>query len=351
MPALLEPSWWYAPERRWQATALRPVAAVVGALAVRRYRRGRHYRCRLPVICVGNFTAGGSGKTPFALALADTVRQLGREPWFLSRGYGGRLAGPVLVSGAHTSGDVGDEPLLLAVRAQTVVARDRAEGAQFIEARAPDDAVIIMDDGLQNPSLVKDLAIAVVDRRRGVGNGLVIPAGPLRAPLRFQAGLVDLVAASGPEGASDIDTGAGRDAGRDLAETLGEIGAPVVRATTIGARSNGWVGGQRVLAYAGIANPQRFFDLVLSSGGVLAETRVFADHHAYGEADARALLAGARAQRAQLVTTEKDLVRLAAGSGAIGDLKDASRTLGIEATFDAASRALLVAALEGVLRR
>ena len=159
----------------------------------------------MPVICIGNFTAGGSGKTPLALLVAQLVADEGREPWFLSRGYGGRLPGPIQVApDVHGSADVGDEPLLLARRAPTVIARNRAAGAQFIEATAPANAVIIMDDGLQNPFLAKELVIAVVSGDRGFGNGHVIPAGPLRAPLAAQIGLADTIVVTGHE-ASELE--------------------------------------------------------------------------------------------------------------------------------------------------
>ena len=200
-----EPSWWYGPGGGWQTALLSPIGAIVGAIASRRLQNAKPYRSPLTVICVGNFTAGGSGKTPLALLLAKLVAEENREPWFLSRGYGGRLQGPVCVNPArHSASDVGDEPLLLARTAPTVIARNRREGAETIEALASKNAVIIMDDGLQNPVLAKDLSIAVVDARRGFGNGHVIPAGPLRAPLAVQMNLADLIVLTGQGSSADV---------------------------------------------------------------------------------------------------------------------------------------------------
>lgn len=194
---------------------------LVGRVATARLQKNNPYSSRLPVICIGNFTVGGSGKTPLALLVAKLVADEGLEPWYLSRGYGGRLPGPTRVDAAlHGSVDVGDEPLLLARRAPTVVSRDRSKGAQFIETIATPNAVIIMDDGLQNRSLAKDLVIAVISEDRGFGNGRVIPAGPLRAPLDVQIGLADAI----------VVTGQGNSRNRALREPLHTLTpAPIFR--------------------------------------------------------------------------------------------------------------------------
>ena len=195
---LEEPSWWYdASEDDLRVRALRPISGLFGWAAQRRLLNAKPYQSRLPVICVGNFTAGGTGKTPLSLMIATLLKERGAKPAFLTRGYSGRKTGPVWVNpSADLASDVGDEPLLLAACAPTMVARDRAKGAQEIEA-SPMASHIIMDDGLQNPSLAKALSIAVVDAVRGLGNGEVIPAGPLRAPIDFQFGLVDAVVVNG----------------------------------------------------------------------------------------------------------------------------------------------------------
>jgi tetraacyldisaccharide 4'-kinase len=321
-----EPSWWYGQSGGWQTALLSPIAAVVGAIARDRLQNAQSYRSPLPVICVGNFTAGGSGKTPLALHLAKLAAEENREPWFLSRGYGGKLKGPVRVDPArHGADDVGDEPLLLARAAPTVVARDRRKGAEAIEVLASKKAVVIMDDGLQNPSLAKDLSIAVVDAQRGFGNGRVVPAGPLRAPLEVQGKLVQLVLLMGQN--PNADTSIVRKL-RDL------TAAPIVCAQTCADDGAAKFKGQRVVAYAGIANPGRFFATLALLGADIVERWAFADHHVFSEAEARDLVEIAEHADALLVTTEKDLARLSGTKGACAMLKQQSEALAIRTVFE-----------------
>lgn len=343
MPAS-EPSWWYDADRRPPA-ALLPLARVWGWAAERRFARAKPYQCALPVICVGNFTAGGTGKTPLSLLIARHLVEMGARPAFLTRGYGGRLAGPRRVDPAlDTATDVGDEALLLARIAQVMVSADRARGAQLIEQDsgiAP-PSLIVMDDGLQNPGLKKDLSIAVVDGRRGVGNGEVLPAGPLRAPLEFQFRLVDAIVVnrSSGEGASSPAVAALRQ----------KFPGPVLEAWPEPSGDVGWLAGARVVAYAGIANPERFFSLLETLGATVVERVAFADHHAFTPAEARRLLARARALNAQLVTTEKDWVRLTA-QGPLGELAAATRTLPIQLTLSVQDQDRLLSLLHGVFMR
>lgn len=336
-----EPSWWYGRGGTWQASLLSPIAAAVGAIAKRRILNAKPYRSHLPVICVGNFTAGGSGKTPLALLLAKILSSEGREPWFLSRGYGGKLEGPLRVDpGHHSAGDVGDEPLLLARAFPTVICRDRRRGAQTIEKLAPANAVIIMDDGLQNPALTKDLSIAVVDAKRGFGNGRVIPAGPLRAPLTVQAPLVRLVVLMGGKAAADSP----------VAQTIRKLtDAPVIAARTEADESAARLRGRKVIAYAGIANPDRFFSMLEAMGANVIAKRAFADHHPFSEAEARSLLDDADRLGAILVTTEKDHARLGGGSGLCVDLKTRSETLAIATVIDGDGLEVLRQALHAAL--
>ncbi len=340
---LIEPAWWYGKEPQWQTTALKPLAQLYGSIAVRRFARAEPYRARLPVICAGNFTAGGTGKTPLCLALADIVRDAGHETWFLSRGYGGRLQGPVRVNPAtHSASDVGDEPLLLARKAATVIARDRRLGAGLIERDAPANAVIILDDGLQNPSLAKELSIAAIDGGRGLGNGMVIPAGPLRAPIGFQTGLVNAVIVMGAHSTRTRE---------QLAAVQRTFDGPVLHARAAPAGDTTWLKGARVIAYAGIANPERFFTMLEGLGAHITGRVAFSDHHAFSEADAAALITTACQKSSLLVTTEKDFARLSAAAGALADLKARSKTLPIKLRFDDGHLNQLTALIAAAIKR
>lgn len=321
-----EPSWWYGSKGEWISSALTPAAEAYGWIAAKRFQRTAATHAAHPVICVGNFTVGGTGKTPLALKLAELVRRQHVEPWFLSRGYGGRLKGPVRVDvGSHTAIDVGDEPLLLAANAPTVIARDRRQGAMLIAASAPANAVIIMDDGLQNPSLAKDLTIAVVDARRGVGNGRVLPAGPLRAPLAFQLSLADMIVVTG-----------GRDIALDpsLEVALAFFTGTVIRAATIASGDTSWLKHRRILAYAGIANPNRFFSILDTLEARVVARRALGDHAPISERTATELLQAAATLNCDLVTTAKDMARLKGRGGAAGRLASQSRVLDIATTFN-----------------
>ncbi len=291
-----DPAFWWA-ERSVAATLLAPVGACCGAIAARRMAQaGRN--APVPIVCVGNFTAGGAGKTPTAIALARLLLAAGHSPFFLSRGYGGRLAGPLRIEHQHAD-EVGDEPLLLGRIAPTIVARDRPAGAMLAADGGAD--VIVMDDGLQNPSLAKDLAIAVVDGRRGIGNGRVFPAGPLRAPLAAQLDHVDavlLVGAAG-RGADRAILAAQKRGLRILHGALRPDPAAVAA-----------LAGNPVLAFAGIADPDKFF-ATLEACGIPAAARIrFPDHHRYTAAETASLVDRARQGGLTLVTTEKDMVRM-----------------------------------------
>lgn len=341
---LEEPKWWYGQASGWQSLLLSPLALVYGALSGARMNRAPRYRARLPVICIGNFTAGGTGKTPLALAVARIVRNAGLAPVFLTRGYGGREPGPLLLDAhSHTAADVSDEPLLLAREAPTVVARDRVAGARMIEQQFPANTVIIMDDGLQNPSLAKDFSIAIVDARRRLGNGRCLPAGPLRAPLAKQAPHVDAVLISGAESADRSE----------LEGTLARAGfkGPVLNGRVAPAGEFLWLSGASVLAYAGIANPNRFFSLLQTLGGQISGQRVFPDHHHFSDAEAAALLAEAENAGARLVTTEKDFVRLQGTSGPRALLRERSLTVPITMTLDHDGEALIGNVLRKAAKR
>ncbi|TDR93888.1 tetraacyldisaccharide 4'-kinase [Enterovirga rhinocerotis] len=292
------PGFWWRPPGLASA-ALAPAAAIYGLVAGRRMAKPG-VTPPVPVVCIGNVTVGGSGKTPTALAIAALLRDAGRRPSFLTRGYGGSLAGPVQVDPArHGSAEAGDEPLLLAQGAPSIVSRDRPAGAALAASLGAD--VIVMDDGLQNPSLAKTLSFAVFDGAVGIGNGCVLPAGPLRAPLGAQWPRIDAA----------IVIGAG-EAGDRVAEDAASRAIPVFRARLrpdpdVADR----LAGRRALAFAGIGRPAKFFETCRELGLLVEAERAFPDHHPYRAVEIAALLD--EAERAGLVpvTTQKDAVRLA----------------------------------------
>lgn len=321
------PAFWNAPEPTLAAQLLRPAAAVYGAVATWRLGR-RGYRSRLPVVCVGNFTVGGAGKTPTALWLAHELQRLGRRPAFLSRGYGGSITGPHLVDLQHDRvAETGDEPLLLARKAATVIARDRVAGARLIETLEAD--VIVMDDGLQNPSLEKQLSIAVIDAGVGIGNGLVFPAGPLRAPVTRQIGTVHSIIRVGVEG--------------ETARAFEIAGwqKPIHAGWLVPDVEAGAFRGVRVVAFAGIGRPEKLFATLRGLGAELVATHPFPDHHTYTAAQARTLIEDADLRRARLVTTDKDHVRLASDP-AMRTLADAATPLAVHLTLQEVSRLALL---------
>jgi tetraacyldisaccharide 4'-kinase len=323
--------WWQKPGLA--AWLLSPFALIYGAIARWRMRRAG-LRVGIPVICIGNFTLGGTGKTPSAIAIAKLLAARGETPFFLTRGYGGSQTGPVRVDPAtHRASDVGDEPLLLARSAPTIVSRDRAAGAQFAEKAGA--SVIVMDDGLQNPSLHKDFSIAVVDGRRGIGNRYVFPAGPLRAPLSAQLTQVHAI----------LTVGTGM-AVNELTAIASAHGLPVLRGRLDPRREiESAMEGHRALAFAGIGDPQKFF-LTLDELGIEATIRQsFADHHPYSEDDAANILALCKAERLVPVTTEKDIVRLSGHDGARGRLAAAAKAVPVSLAIED------VAPLEELLQR
>jgi tetraacyldisaccharide 4'-kinase len=325
-----EPPFWWR-DAGIKAHLLAPAAAVYGAVAARRLA-GRGSRAGVPVVCIGNPTVGGAGKTPTALAAARLLAAAGERPVLLSRGYGGQLAGPVQVDASrHRAADVGDEPLLLARAAPTIVARDRVEGAAA--ALAAGASVIVMDDGFQNPSLAKDFSVLVVDGRRGIGNGAVLPAGPLRAPLSAQLDRAHAVVVVGPiAGAASL-----LDAAR--ARQLPVFAARLVADAAFIAS----LGPARVLAFAGIGDPEKVFATLAGAGVAVAAARSFPDHHRYTATEARSLREQADSEGLVLVTTEKDLARLE-GDPAMAEFAARVRALPVTLAFDeeAAFRMLLL---------
>jgi tetraacyldisaccharide 4'-kinase len=274
------------------ATALlSPLGWVYGASVAWKRDHTIAFRPNAKTICVGNLTAGGSGKTPIASAVAEALLQRRLNPVFLSRGYGGRLTGPIFVDPAiHSAADTGAEPLLLAATAPAIVARDRAAGAMLADAQHAD--VIVMDDGHQNFRLAKDLSLVVVDAETGFGNRKTLPAGPLREPIAQGLARADAVVLVG-EGDPVLPGWSG----------------PVLRAYLIPGDAAAFKDA-RVVAFAGIGRPEKFFASLRAAGAELVAVECFEDHHAYSAAEIARLKSRARGADARLVTTEKDFVRL-----------------------------------------
>ncbi len=303
------------------ATLLSPLGALYGASVALKARFARPYDCGLPVICVGNLTAGGSGKTPIAIAIAHALRARGRKPFFLTRGYGGSERGPALVARAHSADQMGDEALLLVRAAPTIVARDRAAGAALANEKGAD--VLVMDDGHQNFSLRKTLSLAVVDAASGFGNGHLIPAGPLREPVAKGLARADAVVLTG-DGNPDLQGYAG----------------PVWRARLrLDAAA---LAGKSVFAFAGIGRPEKFIAALEAEGVEVTGSCFFDDHHPYSEDEIAQLKA--IAGDTMLVTTEKDFVRLSV------TMREGIRAVKAVAVFDDAAslEALLDRALASV---
>lgn len=269
------------------ATLLAPLGALHGLSVAWKALHAKPYRATAKVVCVGNLTAGGSGKTPVALAIAAFVQAKDRKVYFLTRGYGGSEAGPAEVKPGDRTEQVGDEALLLSQAAPTIVARDRAQGAALAGARGAD--VIVMDDGHQNFTIAKDLSLVVVDGESGFGNGHMIPAGPLRESVRQGLRRADAVIVMG-HGNPDLRGYQG----------------PVLNAQLV--PEGDFLRGKRVFAFAGIGRPEKFVATLKVAGALVMGSQFFADHHPFQPSEIAALRA--RAGSAQLVTTEKDFVRL-----------------------------------------
>jgi tetraacyldisaccharide 4'-kinase len=294
--------WGNPPERPGVAARLlAPLAAIWTLATRRRLARGARVRVGVPVICVGNLSAGGAGKTPTVVALVQRLAGRGIAAHVVSRGHGGSLHGPVRVDERrHRADEVGDEPLLLAAFGPVWVGRDRAAAARA--AAAAGAQAIVMDDGLQNPDLAQDLAIVVVDAGFGFGNGRVIPAGPLREPVADGLARADLVLAIGaPAERADF---------RGAWPAVADMPFAEARLAPL-ATGMDWTG-LRALAFAGIGRPEKFYATLLDLGAEVLATRSFGDHEPYHPRVLARLEAEARGLGAQLVTTEKDAVRLPA---------------------------------------
>lgn len=292
MPA---PLFWFndPKEPGFKARLLAPVAALYAAATARRVAKVG-YKATIPVICIGNINVGGTGKTPTAIALAQRLISMGYAPHVVSRGYGGSLEGPLQVNEReHTADQVGDEPLLLSAFTPTWIAKDRAAGVKAAEAAGAE--VILLDDGFQNPSVVKDVNIVVVDARRGFGNRRVMPAGPLREPVEKGLKRADVVLSIGEELAP-----------------LGSLPVPLVKGRLEPLKTGMTWTNMRVLAFAGIGNPDKFFATLRDLGCHIIRAEALEDHQPLTDSLLTRLELEGKTRVAQLVTTEKDAVRLPA---------------------------------------
>ncbi len=313
-----DPAFWWRPAG-FVSRLLSPLGIVYGAIAASRMSR-LGTSASLPVLCVGNFTLGGAGKTPTAMMLAKVLKEAGETPYFLTRGYGGNVTRPRLVNAETDAASlVGDEALLLARIAPTVVARNRVLGAAFAKAKGA--SVVVMDDGLQNASLAKALAIAVIDGRRGIGNACVFPAGPLRAPLAAQLKRCNALLVIG----DDVQA-------RDVVAQAGVLpvfhGRLVPEAAAVTALRT-----SKVLAFAGIGDPEKFFATVEQAGIEIGARRAFADHHRYTAEEAADLVMAAEHDALTLLTTEKDRARMS-GDPALAALAAEAKVLPVTLEVD-----------------
>ncbi|MBS3647385.1 tetraacyldisaccharide 4'-kinase [Pseudaminobacter sp. 19-2017] len=331
------PAFWSKPD--WRVAALSPVALVYGAVARRRLVTAARRQVELPVLCVGNFTVGGSGKTPVVIALALEAGRMGLKPGILSRGHGGRARKPLLVEPERDGAElVGDEPLLLARHAPVAVTPDRTAGARLLEEQGCD--FVIMDDGFQSAHIHMDFALLVVDAAHGVGNGRVLPAGPLRAQIVDQLRYADAVLRLGDGHAAD-----------EVVRAASRAGRPVYDAA-LAPRTPDRFAGKRVLAFAGIGHPEKFFVTLRGIGADIVEARSFPDHHAFKEEEIRDLLTTARDQGLALVTTSKDAVRLGEGPASV-EIRQVLEVVEVEVDFASSEtpRRIISQTLEAWRRR
>lgn len=337
--SLHPPSWWQDDTGHILPKYLNPLGQIYGQAVKWRFRYTKPYQSKLPVICIGNFTLGGTGKTPLAIKFAHLLQDLGWDPSFLSRGYKGKYAGPLLVNlNEHNAKDVGDEPLLLSQHAPAIISKNRIEGVWLIEQRSSN--MIIMDDGFQNPTVQKNLSFIAIDSATALGNGRIFPAGPLRAPLEFQL----------PNASAIIITGsntAEKSSIKDLLRKEYNFKKPILRGQLTASEDTSWLKEKPILAYAGIGRPEKLFQSLENAGGKVIRRNPFPDHHNFTSKDAEHLTKIALADDLQLVTTEKDHVRIDEHSNhQLRALKRMSRPFPIEFTFEKNDEEKLIALIK-----
>ncbi|MCY3995295.1 MAG: tetraacyldisaccharide 4'-kinase [Rhodobacter sp.] len=294
------PGFWHLPPQSpgWRARLLSPIGSLSARITARRLRRPG-YRANVPVICVGNISLGGTGKTPTVIALLERLGDAGVDAHVVSRGYGGSETGPLRVDPArHNAERVGDEPLMLASLGTVWVARERHLGVRSAERGGAQ--AVLLDDGMQNPSIEKSASIVVVDADVAFGNGRVVPAGPLREPVSAGLSRADALLSIGDEEAHRRFVGAWGDV----------VPVPIARGELRPLLTGLDLTDQRVLAFAGIGRPQKFFSTLRGLGAELVRAEALDDHQPLRESLLKRLLSDATALGAQLVTTEKDAARL-----------------------------------------
>ena len=311
----------------WQSIILLPFSFIWKLGHYLRQKNAKPIKIKIPVICVGNLTVGGSGKTPVVITLCRFLSGIGKLPSVLTRGFGGNEKGPIFVdTNLHQSSDVGDEPLMMAHSIDVCVSRKRPLGASHIIANKQVDC-IVMDDGLQNPTLEKDLKLAVFDGRFGIGNGLLLPAGPMREKLEDGLRNVDMVIFNGED-----ETNLTQKIPSNIPVFTGELRPDD---EIIEHMKN-----RRVYGFAGIGNPSRFFKTLRLIGADIVGEAHFADHHPYTDADMTQLYEDAIQAGSELVTTQKDWMRLPV------EWRDRVLTVPVRIHFSASDSIKIVSYLE-----
>jgi tetraacyldisaccharide 4'-kinase len=333
------PFWWKKGDPR--AWLLSPASLIYGYFASRRLRKAKRLEIEVPVICVGNFTVGGAGKTPTVITLAKAAKARGMKPGVLSRGYGGSMDRTTVVDpDHHRARDVGDEPLLIAREALTVISRKRVDGARTLIKEGAD--IIIMDDGFQSAVLHFDYALMVVDTIRGIGNGFLVPAGPVRAPTTLQLKYATALLALGRGDAAD-----------PFIRVAARSGKPVFEGRVDPVGDRDIIAGKNVLAFAGIADPNKFFATVEDLGANIVVRRPFGDHQHLLDDEVADLLATAEKQDLAIVTTAKDAVRLRGHHGRAEELLGKLTVIDVEMAFDSPNtpRLIIDQAIAGFRKR
>ena len=272
-----------------------PISLLWIVIALLKKKLIKKYKSKLKVICIGNLTIGGTGKTPFAIYIYKLLKKLGYKPVFLTRGYGGLLKGPIKVNDTHNFRDVGDEALLLNKIGPTIVSKDRSLGAKLIEDHKENFNIIIMDDGLQNYQLVQDIKFLLVDKNLKFGNKLCIPSGPLREPISLALTRIDAIVLTGNNNKAN-------DFNNILDKTIFNTKIKIIKAPKI--KKN------RLLAFCGLANSNKFYETLEENGFNVKSTKSFPDHYEYKNRDVDKLISEANSKKLKLITTEKDYVKI-----------------------------------------